>query len=272
MELMPDARDETVSGAPVTTWVGFSIDLSLPKPVLDWMDERELELAHNAWHSVRRWDDICGASFASGAGCDFAQSLMAQGLERAESQQGGPGSGKAFLAMHRHMLQTLRAAFPTHAQALFGGFSHVPRSRRDTENPTPWRNLSWTRDNLIGFDILEHIEDHVAEFADDDALGLYIESNIRWTPTEPVTASNQPGAGVHGALHTQWSVNRSPANLGRTDTAVRNYIFWKLHGFLDDVWTRYRAAKGLDDADHGYLQLIDDECVRMHELSPANAH
>ena len=267
-EATPDPRDATLDPTPRVVWVGFSRDVLLPQPVIDWLVEHELEPEHDAWHGTRRWDSACGVSFASPEDCGFAQQLAAMGLERAEAQQGAPGSGLAFLAMHRHMLMQARATFPMHPE-LFEGFEHVPRTRADAENPTPWKRLSWTNDNLYGFEVLEHIEANLDQFPDDDALGLYIESNLRWSSSVPVAASNDAGAGVHNALHNQWAVSRSPGNLGRTDTALRNAIFWKLHAFLDDVWSRYRAAKGLSDLDETYVRALDDECYRMEQLSPS---
>lgn len=267
-DLSADPRDATLDPTPRTIWVGFNRDLLLPQPVLDWLAEHELEAEHDAWHATRRWDSVCGVSFASVEGCDFAQQLTAAGLLRADAQQGAPGSGLAFLAMHRHMLMQLRQSFPGHPE-LFEAFAHLPRTRTDAENPTPWKRLSWSSDNLIGFDVLENIEAHLDQFPDDDALGVYIESNLRWSPSAPSAASRDAGAGVHAALHNQWAVNRSPSNLGRTDTALLNPIFWKLHAFIDDVWTRYRAARGLSDMDEGYMRALDDECERMMELAPS---
>lgn len=268
-DVTPDPRDQQLSSDPTLIWVGFSIDVLVPQAIIDWMDERELEEAHFAWHLVRRWDELCGASFATGEGCDFAQSLQSQSLMRATAQQGAPGAGSAFLAMHRHMIQMLEAAFPGH-RGLFSSFTHVPLSQSDGQNPMPWRNIVWTPDNLLGFDLLEHIEDHLDQFPDEDALGLYIESNVIWTPANPFVASGLPGAGVHAALHNQWAVQDSPANLGRLDLALRNFVFWKLHGFIDDVWQRYRVAKGLRDDDPAYVQLLDDECYGMHQLQPSH--
>ena len=263
-----DPRDAALDSTPRIVTVGFSSrDVLLPQAVVDWLDELGLETAHNDWHSERRWDSVCGVSFASASDCAFAQQLVAAGRQRAEAQQGAPGSGLAFLAMHRHMLHQLRAAFPTHPE-LATGFSHLPRTRADAENPTPWKTLRWSSDNVIGFEVLENIEQHLDQFPDEDALGLYMESNLRWSPFNPTLSTRDPGAGVHSALHNQWAVNRSPGNLGRTDTALRNATFWRLHAFLDDVWSRYRAARGLSDGDRDYLRALDDECVRMHELAP----
>jgi hypothetical protein len=226
-----------------------------------------LQEVHDAWHTTRRWDQLCGLSFAPVDTCSFAQQLTASGLWRARYQQGAPGAGLAFLAMHRLMIGMFKAAFPQHAD-LFAGFGHLPRDRNDPENPTPWKRLTWTDDNLIGFDVLEHIEDHLALFPSEDELGVYIESTFRWTTDAPVSPLDEPGSGVHGALHNQWAVSRSPANLGRTDTALPNYTFWRIHGFIDAIWTRYRAAKGLSDQESGYRAATDQECRLMYYLMP----
>jgi hypothetical protein len=269
MDEAVDPRDDLAADTPTTIRVGFSLDVELPQQMLDWMTERELETAHNAWHQTRLWDQQCQKSFAPADGCNYAQDLLSEDLWRAGMQQGSPGSGLAFLAMHRHMIMQLMAAFPKHA-ALLSGFAHVPRSRTDTENPTPWRTITWTQDNLTGFDILEHIEDHLDQFPSEDDLGRYIESNIVWTAQSPAQASGKPGAGVHAAMHNEWSVSGSPAELGRFDTAVNNYVFWKLHGFIDAVWDRYRSAKGLSDSDPTYLKALDDECYDMYLLRPSH--
>ena len=137
---------------------------------------------------------------------------------------GAPGAGLAFLAMHRHMLHMFRAAFPSHAE-LFRGFAHIPRAIDDPENPMPWRAPTWTDSNLAGFDILENIEQHLDLFPSDDDLGLFIETNVRWTLEDPSIREDILGAAVHGALHREWTVFGSPGNLGRTDTSLRNDTF-----------------------------------------------
>jgi len=270
MDMPADPRDSMLeSSAPVEWTSGRSRDVLLPQLVIDWINELELPAAHDAWHATRRWDDLCGASLAPAEGCDFAESLVAENLWRAEYQQGAPGAGLAFLHMHRHMIHMFRTAFPAHAD-LFDGWTHVPRSIDDPENPTPWKTIDWNADNLIGFDILENIEDHLDQFTNEDDLGVFIESTFRWTPEDPVVGLGLQGSGVHGAMHNQWAVNRSPANLGRTDTALPNYIFWKLHGFIDDVWSRYRLAKHLHDEDVQYKTIARWECRLMYSLTPSH--
>ncbi len=265
----PDPRDDMLTGEPRELAVGASRDLLVPELVEAWMDENEFAESHDAWHLVRKWDQGCRRSNATGEGCSAARRLMQQKLERAPIQQGAPGDGLAFMMMHRHMIQMLKATFPKHA-TLFDGFKKVPRTTNDPENPTPWRTLNWSSDNVAGFDILENIEKNVGMFKDEDDLGTYIQNTYVWTAQQPISSVNRQGDGLHGALHAQWAVSGSPANLIQQAVDVKNHIFWKLHGWIDDVWERYRVAKGLKNDDPAYQKLLLEQCMEMHMLMPKN--
>ena len=264
-----DPRDDQLANEPIQIDLGSARDLALPQGVLDWMAENQFEAAHDGWHLVRKWDQGCRKSNAAAESCASAQRLVSQGLWRAEIQQGAPGDGYAFMVMHRHMIQMLRATFPKHAH-LFDGFTHVPRSKSDTQNFTPWRNIAWTSDNLKGLELLEHIEQHLAQFPTEDDLGQYIENTYRWTAQQPQLPVNAPGSGLHGALHAQWAVNGSPVNLIQQSIDVRNFMFWKLHGWIDDIWERYRRAKGLSPDDPQLQRALEAQCQEMYALQPKN--
>lgn len=263
-----DPRDNELTGKPDIVKVGNSQDTMLPKPVLDWMKEREWDESHDGWHLIRLWDQGCRKSNASGEGCASAQRLVSKGLWRAPNQQGAPGEGVEFLAFHRHMIQQIKQAFPKHAD-LFSSFKHIPKSKADPENPHPWRNISWSQGNLRGFEILENIEKNVGMFADEDDLGHYIESSFKWTPERPTVAVSRPGQALHGAMHAQWAVSGSPGSLINQAIDLRNWTFWKLHGWIDDVWERYRKAKGLSDSDPAYQKVLVGQCKEMHDLAPS---
>lgn len=265
-----DPRDEMLTNEPLV-WESPTggKDLLVPQLVLDWMGENEFESAHDGWHLVRKWDQSCLQSNASASTCRAAQRLQMQGLERAPIQQGGPGDGLAFMAMHRHMIHMLKQTFPKHAE-LFDGFEKVPRSTEDSENPVDGHRISWTSDNIKGFDILENVEQHLDQFPTEDDLGNYIENTYRWTPETPMQPTNQPGSGLHGALHSQWAVPGSPGNLIEQAVDVRNYSFWKLHGWIDNVWQKYRDAKGLTDTDPDYVKIMHEQCMEMYYLKKSN--
>ena len=262
----PDPRDDKLTGEPLTMNVGVDKDLLVPQLVLDWMNEQQFAESHDGWHLVRKWDQTCRKSNAT-SGCAAAQRLVSQGLSRAPVQQGAPGDGLAFMMMHRHMIHMLKTTFPKHAD-MFNGFKKVPKTKDDPENTMPWRNISWTSGNLKGFDTLENIEQHLDQFPTEDDLGQYIENTYRWTAQSPMSPVNAPGSGLHGALHSQWSINGSPANLIQQAVDVKNYNFWKLHGWIDDVWQRYRVAKGMKEDDPAYQKLLVEQCMEMYMLQP----
>lgn len=267
----PDPRDDqiTTGDAAVIIQVGSNRDVTLPPQVLEWMKDTQHAEAHDGWHLVRRWDQGCRKSNAPAEGCSAAQRLLKQGLWRADVQQGAPGDGLAFLMAHRHMLEMLRETFPKHA-GLFSGFKEVPKNRNHPENPMPWKNVSWTQSNLRGFEILENIEKNLAMFPTEDDLGHFIQGSIRWTPQNPSTFVSQTGSGLHGALHGQWTVIGSPIALINQAVDVRNFTFWKLHGWIDDIWERYRVAKGQKRTDADYQKLHYEQCMEMHALEPRN--
>jgi hypothetical protein len=264
-----DARDDKLTDEPLV-WEGSGQkDLLVPQLVLDWMGENEFESAHDGWHLVRKWDQSCFQSNASADTCLGAQRLQSQGLERAPVQQGAAGDGLAFMAMHRHMIHMLKETFPKHAK-LFDGFTKVPRTTEDKENPVPGHRLSWAADNVTGFDVLENIEKNLSMFPSEDDLGNYIENTYRWTAQSPMQPTSQAGSGLHGVLHSQWAVNGSPGNLIEQDRDVRNFTFWKLHGWIDNVWERYRVAKGLKNEDAAYVKIMTDQCNEMFYLKMSN--
>ena len=71
-------------------------------------------------------------------------------------------------------------------------------------------------------------------FATDGDLGKYIQCGV----------ASSGASSIHGALHFKWVVNDSPYSLGSQPVNIQNYMFWKLHGWIDEIWERYRVAKG----------------------------
>lgn len=262
----PDPRDATMKGEPNVLDLGDGRrDVLLPAEVIAWMEEQGWQQQHNDWPNVRRVDIACRRAGATDESCAAAQALAARGLSRAPMQEGQLGDGYAFLVMHRHMLRTLREVFPRH-HALFDGFRHVPLSTDDPENPMPWREVRWTPDQLRAIDRLEHIEEHMDEFATEDDLAAYIQHPYHWTPNNPMVVNADASSGFHTALHGQWSVAGSPALLGTNTRNIDNFVFWKLHGWIDDIWERYRKAAGIGESEPTYKAELLAQCKEMHDL------
>ncbi|HEY5960999.1 MAG TPA: hypothetical protein VIV60_30795, partial [Polyangiaceae bacterium] len=82
---------------------------------------------------------------------------------------------------------------------------------------------------------------------------------------------------IHGALHFKWVVNESPHSLGKQPVNIENFMFWKLHGWIDDIWERYRKSKGLAPDAEQLKQALTAQCREMHMLGTvvdpnANSH
>lgn len=265
-----DARDLELPSAPVRYDLGSDrFDMLLPDAVRAWMSEHQWLRMYDAWHGVRRFDSLCRESNTlddEANPCAYARQQVEARLRRAPIQECAPGDGVASLMMHRQLIDLVKFAFPTHA-ALFAGFDHIPRSLEDPENPLPGVPIAWTSEQLSAIERLEHIEEHVAEFADEDALGLFIECKALWTLASPRVPQQDPSAGIERDLYNAWTVIASPAELGSTRANVTNYNFWKIHGFFDDVWERYRRARGLAASDASYASAYVEQCDELHALA-----
>lgn len=253
--LHKDSRDGAMVGEPVQLAVGpGQYDLQIPAVMKDWLDERNWASQHGNWHRVRRCGPVANET-----------DLRLRGLSCAPLQEGQAGDGYGFLAMHRHMVQALKQSFPNSFPAI-RGFSHVPLTTTDSENPLPWKTITWNDTQLQELALLEKIEDHVGAFKDDDDFGLWLQYNALITGMMGIPGV-RPEGGAHIALHAQFAVPNSPYSL--LDNRFNTYLvsFWRLHGWIDDVWTRFRAARGLGDDDPTLQQQMKEQCEGMHELN-----
>ena len=94
------------------------------------------------------------------------------------------------------------------------------------------------------------------DFATEGDLGKYIQCG----------AGAFGANSVHGAMHFTWQVPRAPHALGDQTVNIDNYMFWKLHGWIDNIWERYRVAKGLKPDEPKLKQALYDQCYEMHQL------
>ncbi len=261
-----DPRDATLSGEPVRLLIrdGGTIDPSddqvemlPPQEIVDWIAEQGWPQQHGDWHNTRRWDDGCLR--VPGIPCLSVETMVARGLERAAIQEGEPGDGYAFLVMHRHMIRALQQAFPLHADSI-RGFEHIPTHKDDPENPIPWLDVNL---NTPAFAALEDIENNLDLFPSEDELG-------RWIQFGASAQGTRLGVGVHGFMHAQWTVPGSPYSLIDNNVNVSPLAFWRLHGWIDDIWERYRRAKGIGEDDPAYQAELVAQCVEMHQLDRRN--
>jgi hypothetical protein len=101
-------------------------------------------------------------------------------------------------------------------------------------------------------------------FASEGELGMFIQCGV--TAVAPGETANG-SASIHGALHFKWVVQDSPHSLGKQTANLENYMFWRLHGWIDQVWERYRKVKGLVGNPMDQVEAeMKRQCWEMHEL------
>ena len=250
---LPDPSDTSLTDMP-DEWTATTgeIDLVVPKPVLSWMGARLWEVSHDAWHNVRRCKGG-GAPPSSTAICAHKE------LIPADQECSDAEDGYEFLAAHRHMIMSLKEAFPQHAD-LFAGFPHFPFNATDV--PEQWRSrwgTGWSQQIIATAQTLEAIESNLSQFPTEGDLGKYIQCG----------GMGNGASSIHGALHFKWVVNSSPYSLGKQQVNIDNYMFWKLHGWIDQIWERYRVAKGLTPDDPKLMETLLEQCREMQALGQA---
>lgn len=218
--------------------------LAMPKPVLDFLARDGWGKHHLEWHTVRQWDRI------GKEGQDWAKG---QGWARADIQEGQKGNGLEFLAMHRVMISLLVERFPKNKD-LWVGWTTPPTDPLDSADPLPHGKTDAF--DPIKAKALDKLTNDLDSFADDDALGLYIETTLRPTAQKPDGRATDKTAGVHNYLHVRWMDPDSKIDIGDPSVNLQNKRFWRIHGWLESRWTEYRKIKNRSDDDPKYQAAI----------------
>jgi len=245
----PDPSDDTASDGPLEYTKNGQIDLTVQSNVLTWMQNHVWEAAHFEWHSIRRC--VAGTSMSNVNICSYTN------LVPADQECKTAGDGLQFLAMNRHMIQSLKQLFPKHIEQ-FTGFPHFPQSAADV--PADWQ-ASWTAfsaQDLANAKIADEIDQpqNLAMFPTEGDFGQWLQCLA------------PQFSGLHGDLHFHWvRTMNTDHGLGNQQTNIDNYMFWKLHGWIDNVWEKYRTAKGLTDDDPALKDAIATQCHQMDQLA-----
>jgi hypothetical protein len=243
-------------------------DVRIPEEIISWMRMAEWGAHHIQWHFERQWDYW---HFRAQSGEATAQEVVAyaeaMGWGRASIQEGEAGNGVEFLAMHRAMTILLLQHFPRHLH-VFRGWHSVPTDPADADDPVP-SGTSFDGDRAFG---AKRIELEPMSFGGDDDFGLFIETNLRPLPGNPLNRSPDKQTGIHNYLHGRWTDSSSDINLGDPSVNIFNYRFWKLHGWIDHQWWRFRRVSGASDADPAYGKLIETYLKMMSGAGPHHEH
>lgn len=170
-------------------------------------------------------------------------------------------------------------------------------------------DVKWSDTQAATIAFLQDIENNLSYFDSEDELGLWIQYAIGSMAGPgggssggfPGTGGAPPGAGdggappppdggipgaggsagvqtddkgrpmggIHGGLHSQWNIIGSPYPLTDNNTNTRLYAFWKLHGWIDNMWERFRKAKGVTASDQAYVAEMEAQCEEMVKLGQA---
>jgi hypothetical protein len=249
----PDPSDATGMDGAVEYTKSNQIDLTVQPNVLSWMQAHVWEEAHFQWHNIRRCVGGLMAATADPAGGGINPCLTNPELIPAAQEGHGAEDGLEFLAQHRHMIQSMKQLFPNHIEQ-FTGWDHFPQKASDV--PKEWQ-ADWTAWASTMATALAAADDPASHMKD---KGFETEGDFgQWIQTT---------SGIHGALHFKWvRTNNSDHGLGNQFTNVDNYMFWKMHGWIDKVWDRYRAVSGKTPNDQDIKDAVALQCHQMDQLA-----
>jgi hypothetical protein len=258
----PQASDETMKdGAadfyPPGNMDPSIVDTTVQPEVLSWMRDNLWEAAHVEWHAIRGCGVPGGGGLSKVNICSFTPTIPKdQNCQTA-------GDGYQFLVFHRHMIQALKQLWPKHTEQ-FTGFAKFPTSAADV--PAQWRSAwkDWDADALAAGKIGDEIDkpENLARFPDEGVLGFWLQCNVGQKLANP--PNNMPFVGLHFLLHAKWARPGNTAHgVNNTSANIDNYMFWKLHGWIDNVWEKYRRARGMQPTDP---KLTDDLIAQCREM------
>ena len=200
---------------------------------------------HDQWHYEQRYDFWRHRAAQGDAGAaEVVAYGDAKGWGRGPHQEGAPGHGVHFLAMHRAMFELLAETFPQHRTYL-EGWRTPPQAPADAEDPVA-DGAAFAAEKAEG---VVMVDTRQAEFIEEDGFALFLETNIRPTPADPTARTPDLRTGLHNWLHNRWTDPDSPVNLGDPTVNIFNARFWRLHGWIDRLWSEYRRTHGLSHSE-----------------------
>jgi hypothetical protein len=238
-----------------------AIDHVLPEAIVQFERQLKWGCAHREWHESRQWDYIANDPKQA----DRYAYAKKMSWSAAALQEGVPGSGLDFLAMHRAMVVTLRDRFPEHAD-LFKGWAAIPIASTDADPlPATATDGGAVTPFYVGMkQAITRLETDPGSFPTDDELGRFIETRHRPTATKPYEQTQDLTTGLHAFIHSRFDDLRSPIHMELFSRNIENETFFRFHGWIDRIWTQWRKAHALDDAtDAAYGEAMHHACMHM---------
>jgi hypothetical protein len=233
------------------------VDLSVDPNVYDYMYDHGWQDAHVLWHQVRTCGGFGGAGGINGlpSACNFSD------LRPTQNDCQGDVNGLDFFSGHRLMMEQLKQLWPDHAQQ-FTGWSKFPKTAQDY--PTQLRPYyrAWSAEMLRLADIADNIENNLSMFPTEGSLGTWISCAL--VPGATGAPDFSTSRNLHFGLHNNGvpTSNQKHA-VNNNNNNIDAFLFWKLHGWIDNIWEKYRVAKGKTRNDADYKAEMLQQCREM---------
>jgi len=238
-------------GGPAEFTKSNQIDLTVQPAVMAWFQAHAWEKAVFQWHNIRRC--VSGSATDDPLGGGINPCISYPALIPSSQEGKDTTDGLAFLAMHRHLIQSAKQLWPKHTEQ-FEGWEHFPMKASDV--PSQWQAdwTAWMAGIALAGPKADDPASHLSEagFESEGALGQWLQTT----------------SGLNGAMHFKWiRPQNSEHGLGNQYTFIDNYMFWKMHGWMDKVWDRYRAAKGKTPNDPDIKAAVLAQCREIDKLA-----
>jgi hypothetical protein len=237
----PDGGDGKFDGKPNVAW-SPNIANIVPEPIHAYLEKYQWGDWHALFQMTHRW-------YALG---DLGRAWLRRVSEgSADAQEGEPGNGLDFLAMHRALIVSLRDRW---------GDEAVDNNEDGRQTFSAVLD-GWSTDDVMlqhltaaGGDVaslqaaLVKINDF-GSFSSEDEFGRYLETTLSLVPGQPAGASKvfvdqpAPGAGVHNWLLAQFADPTSPIDVADPQTGLSNQRYWAIHGWLDAKWAAFEKVR-----------------------------
>ena len=214
----------------------------LPPRVSQWLRAQHWQAGYQLWQRCR--SGLAGPEAAACAGLP-AQERICQ----------GPQDGLAFLAMHRHILQSLRAAWPSYRDELaswrrFPEGSDYPADLQAAFTPWPSATARAAQavDNLRSLPRAQLL----ARWPSEGAFGQWL----------------QCGSGAGGlAVDSLYGALLGNSGLELSSHRFHSSVYWRYLAWIDRAWDAYRAKLGKTPDDPQLQALLIQQCQQFTALA-----
>lgn len=257
----PHVANGRINDGPYAHTENNQVDLAVQPTVYNYMYENGWQDAHVLWHQARTCGGFGGAMGINGlpSACNFRELLPTQ------NDCQGAINGVDFFSGHRLMMEQLKQLWPDHVEQ-FTGWETFPLTAEDYPAQLRPYFKGWSQELMRSIEIADNIENYLDMFPTEGDLGTWMSCAI------------MPGSGggfgggadfstsrnLHFALHNNGVPTRNQKHaVNNNNVNIDAYLFWKLHGWIDNVWERYRTAKGQTRNDADYKAEMLEQCREM---------